>query len=136
MEITDISKYLLFSNDKRSKTPIKDGDIFKIATLKKNIKTHNYFKKCYTHINTRHAVAVFIILKKIDNVWNVYEIDEIKKKISVAKKYRTLTELFQNKGLYGMIFYGNLFDGDIDTDNTFQINDEIIEHFKNLFNEL
>lgn len=116
--------------------PMKDGDIFKVATLNKFVENYNYFKKSNTSISTRQAIGVFITLKNIDGIWYVYEIDTNKNTLSIAKKFRTLTELLQNKMFYGMFFYGNLFDGNFETDSKFPINDKNIKHYKNLFKKL
>ena len=116
--------------------PMKDGDIFKVATLNKFAEKYNYFKKCNTDISTRQAIGIFIILKLIDDVWYVYEINKNKNTLSLAKKFRTLTELLQNKMFYGMFFYGNLFDGNFETDSKFPIDDKNIKHYKNLFKNL
>lgn len=111
--------------------PMKDGDIFKVATLNKFAEKYNYFKKCNTYISTRHAIGVFVTLKLIDDVWYVYEINKNKNTLSLAKKFRTLTELLQSKW-----FYGNLFEGNFETDSKFPIDDKNIKLFKKLFKKL
>ena len=114
--------------------PMKDGDIFKVATLNKFAEKYNYFKKCNTDISTRQAIGIFIILKLIDDVWYVYEINKNKNTLSIAKKFRTLNELFQSKWFYGMFYYGNLLDRNVETDEEFAYNNKIIELYKSLFN--
>ena len=108
--------------------PMKDGDIFKVATLNKFVEKYNYFKKCNIDI------SIFIILKLIDDAWYVYEINKNKNTLSLAKKFRTLTELLQNKMFYGMFYYGNLLDRNVETDRDFSDNNKIIELYKSLFN--
>ena len=116
--------------------PMKDGDIFKVATLNKFVEKYNYFKKCNIDISTRQAIGIFIILKLIDDVWYVYEINKNKNTLSLAKKFRTLTELLQNKMFYGMFFYGNLFEWNFETDSKFPIDDKNIKLYKKLFKKL
>ena len=120
--------------DELTNTRLKDGDIFKVATLKKNIKNYKYIREHNPSISTRQAIGVFITLKKIDGIWYVYEIDNLKEKISIAKKFRTLNELFQSKWFYGMFYYGNLLDRNVETDEDFAYNNKIIELYKSLFN--
>ena len=130
-----IYEYLLHSDIvELTNTKLKDGDIFKVATLKKNIKNYKYIREHNTSISPRQAVGVFITLKKVDGIWYVYEIDTLKKNISIAKRFRTLGELLQSKWFYGMFYYGNLFDRNVETDREFANDDKIIELYKNLFN--
>ena len=130
-----IYEYLLNSDiDELTNTRFKDGDIFKVATLKKNIKNYKYIREHNTSISTRQAIGVFITLKNKDGIWYVYEIDTHKNKISIAKKFRTLNELLQNKWFYGMFYYGNLLDRNVETDRDFSDNNKIIELYKSLFN--
>ena len=137
MKETYVTDHLIMPlTSKRYNVPIKEGDIFKVATLNKFAEKYNYFKKCNTDISTRQAIGVFVILKLIDEVWYVYEFDKIKNTLSIAKKFRTLTELLQNKMFYGMFFYGNLFDGNFETDSKFPIDDKNIKHYKKLFKQL
>ena len=63
MKETYVTDYLITPlTSKRYNVSIKDGDIFKIATLNKKTEKYKYLRNCNTSISTRQAIGVFVIL--------------------------------------------------------------------------